>query len=186
MARWPTVTYPPPPVNRASPRYHVVGFGQDLSLILAWILGAIFGAQTLAFWWFGRFAGWRYRAAPLVGWQLAGAAAVLVIGFGAPLPVALPAAVLMGISLGHAYAASVYYSVHTDENRGARAGIHEGLMGFAHFGIPLMGGLAARASGWSVAPCAVAAGVVVIALMIEVWLFLGVRRASTAPTADPR
>jgi predicted MFS family arabinose efflux permease len=149
---------------------------------LAWILGVMFGAQTLAFWWFGRNATWKYRATPLVGWQVAGACALLVIGFGSPLLLSLPMALVMGVSLGHAYAASVYYSVHSEENRGARAGIHESLTGLAHFGIPFLGGVAAKASGWSVAPYAVAVGVVLVAIAIETRLFVGARRTASSST----
>jgi MFS family permease len=130
------------------------------------VLGALYLTQTAGFWWFGRFAGWRYRFAPVASWMAAGAAALLAIGLGAPLPVAVPAAGVLGLALGQAYAASVYYSVHAEEDRGARAGIHEAVIGAANFSVPAAGGFLATRTGWTPAPYVLAAAVVAGSLVL--------------------
>ncbi len=139
----------------------------------AWVLGAMFGAQTLAFWLFGTWSGWRYRAAPLFAWQAAGAAALLVIGFGAPLPWALPAAVVSGLALGHVYSVSIYYSVHSEEDRGARAGVHEALTGMANFAVPSLGGVLVAWLGTRAAPYMLACAVVAVALVAQARVLRG-------------
>jgi MFS family permease len=128
------------------------------------VLGTVYGAQTLGFWVFGRWAGWRYRTGPLLGWMAAGCAALLVLGSGAPLALGVPAAALLGLALGQAYSASVYYSVHSEEARGARAGVHEAVIGASDFGMPLLGGQAASATGWSPAPYVAAVAVSGVAM----------------------
>ena len=149
-----------------------------------WVLGTVYLAQTVGFVLFGRFAGWRYRFGPLGGWMAAGAGALLVIGLGSPLGTALPAAALLGLALGQAYAASVYYSVHSAESRGARAGIHEAVIGAADFGIPLLGGLAVTATDWKPSVFVLAAAVVAVSLAMAA---RAVRRAGLrpAPTESP-
>jgi MFS family permease len=144
-----------------------------------WVLGTVYLAQTAGFVLFGRFAGWRYRFAPVAGWMAAGAAALLVIGLGFPLAAAVPAAAVLGLALGQAYAASVYYSVHSAESRGARAGIHEAVIGAADFGIPMLGGLAVTATDWKPSVFVLAAVVVGVSLVMAA---RAVRRAGAAPT----
>ena len=129
-----------------------------------WVLGTVYAAQTAGFLLFGRFSGWRYRFAPVARWMAAGAAALLVVGLGAPLGAALPAAAVLGLALGQAYAASVYYSVHSTEGRGARAGIHEAVIGASDFGLPMLGGLAATATGWKPSVFVLAAVVAAVCL----------------------
>jgi MFS family permease len=145
-----------------------------------WVLGSVYLAQTAGFVIFGRYAGWRYRFAPVAGWMAAGAAALLVIGLGSPLAAAIPAAAVLGLALGQAYAASVYYSVHSVESRGARAGIHEAVIGAADFGIPMLGGLAVTATEWKPAVFVLAAAVVAVALAMAA---RAVRATSPAPAA---
>jgi MFS family permease len=147
------------------------------------VLGTLFLAQTAGFRWFGRNLGWRYRLAPLLLWQAAGAAAILVIGQGPGPWLAVPAAAVLGLSLGQSYTASVYYSVHAEEERGARAGIHEALIGAGDFSVPLLGGLLATWTAWSSAPCALAAAVTGVA-MIGGWWCL--RAAPTSPSRTSR
>ncbi len=146
----------------------------------AWVLGAVFLAQTAGFWLFGRFAGWRYRLAPVASWLLAGAAVLLVIGLGAPTALAVPAALVLGLALGQAYMASVYYSLHSEENRGARAGVHEAIIGAADFGTPLVGGLAASATGGTTAPWLVATGLVALSVAMAARAVRGVPTSGSA------
>lgn len=141
----------------------------------ALVTGTLFLSQTAAFYLFGRFSGWRYKWRAFVAWQGVSAVALLAVGLGAPLAVAVPAAILGGAGLGLAYAASIYYSVHTDVGRGARAGLHEAFTGASNFVIPLVGGALQSATGWGTAPYAFAAALVGVSVMLQVRL---VRRAA--------
>lgn len=136
----------------------------------ALVTGTLFLSQTVAFFLFGRFSGWRYRWRAFVLWQAMSGAALLVVGFGAPLPAALPAAVLGGAGLGLAYAASIYYSVHTDVHRGARAGLHEAFTGASNFVVPLLAGALQSVTGLGVAPYAFAAALVGASVALQVRL----------------
>ncbi len=139
------------------------------------VLGTLFLSQTVAFFLFGRFSGWRYKWRAFVAWQAMSGAALLVIGLGAPLWAALPAAVLGGAGLGLAYAGSIYYSVHTDVARGARAGLHEAFTGASNFVVPLLGGALQSITGWGIAPYAFAAALVAASVALQAALL---RRAA--------
>ncbi len=141
----------------------------------ALVTGTLFLSQTAAFFLFGRFSDWRYRWRAFVAWQAMSGGALLVVGLGAPLWAALPAAVLGGAGLGLAYAGSIYYSVHTDVARGARAGLHEAFTGASNFVVPLLGGALQSLSGWGVAPYAFAATLVAASVALQVALL---RRAA--------
>jgi CP family cyanate transporter-like MFS transporter len=140
----------------------------------AWVTGTLFLSQTVAFFLFGRFSGWRYRWRAFVAWQLLSGAALLALGMGAPVVVAVPAAVLGGAGLGLAYAASIYYSVHTDVGRGARAGLHEMFTGASNFAIPFLGGSLQEITRWGGTPYAFAATILAVAVLLQVRM---VRRA---------
>jgi len=111
------------------------------------VLGTLFLAQTLGFHLFGRWTAWHWRGEHLLGASLLGAGALLVVTLGAPLPLALAAAALLGLCVGLCYMASIYYSVHAPEDRGARAGIHEAVVGAGNFSVPFLAGQAAEVSG---------------------------------------
>jgi predicted MFS family arabinose efflux permease len=145
---------------------------------LGWVLGALFSAQTLGFWIFGTWAGWRYRRGPLLAWQIAGAGALLFLAFSGTLWVEILASLVTGLALGHAYSASVYYTIHSDEDRGARAGIHESLMGVANFAAPALGGIAVALSGWNAAPYLIAVFMVAGALVMASRTITREQRAS--------
>ncbi|MCE9582331.1 MAG: MFS transporter [Planctomycetes bacterium] len=148
------------------------------------VLAALFLSQTVAFWAFGRFSGWRYRPYAFLAWQLAGAGALAVIGWGVALPFALAAAVAAGASLGLAYAASIYYSVHSDENRGERAGIHEAVIGASNFAIPMAAGLLQKRTGYPQSGYFFAAALVLAAIAAQALILA--RAAKSASTARPR
>lgn len=67
--------------------------------------------------------------------------------------------------------------MHSNESRGARAGIHEAVIGASNFAIPLAGGVLQQASGWAPAGYALAAGLVAVMLVAQ---FLVLRRAAGA------
>jgi MFS family permease len=141
----------------------------------ALVTGTLFLSQAAAFFLFGRFSGWRYKWRAFVTWQAASGVALLAVGLGAPLAVAVPAAILGGAGLGLAYAASIYYSVHTDVGRGARAGLHEAFTGASNFAIPLLGGALQSVTRWGTAPYAFSAALVAVSVVLQVRL---VRRAA--------
>ncbi|HEX5137044.1 MAG TPA: MFS transporter, partial [Planctomycetota bacterium] len=136
----------------------------------ALVTGTLFFSQAAAFYVFGRFSGWRYRWKAFVSWQAASALALLAVGLGAPVAAAVPLAVLGGAGLGLAYAASIYYSVHTDVGRGARAGLHEAFTGASNFAIPLLGGALQSWTGWGTAPYAWSAALVAVSGALQVRL----------------
>jgi hypothetical protein len=133
-----------------------------------YVLFTLFASQTAAFGLFGRRSGWRFRAAPLYACQVVGAAGLLVIGLGAPLAAALPAAVAAGLGLGLAYTASIFYSVHSDEARGARAGIHEAVIGASNFVVPLLAGTVEQNARFGGAGYLLVAGMVVAGIAGQV------------------
>lgn len=142
------------------------------------VLAALFLSQTVAFWVFGRFSGWRYRPGAFLAWQTAGAAALAVIGWGVSLPFALAAAVAAGASLGLAYAASIYYSVHSDENRGERAGIHEAVIGASNFAIPMAAGFLQHRTGFAPAGYLFAAALVLASIAAQAAILARASRQS--------
>ncbi len=111
------------------------------------VVGTVYLAQTAGFHIFGRWTAWHWRGGPLLLATLVGAGALLVVTLGAPFPAALAAAAVMGLSIGLCYMASIYYSVHAPEDRGARAGIHEAVVGAGNFSVPFLAGQAAEKSG---------------------------------------
>ena len=136
----------------------------------ALVTGTLFLSQTAAFFLFGRFSAWRYRWKAFVAWQALSGASLLIVGLGAPLALALPAAVVGGAGLGLAYAGSIYYSVHTDVARGARAGLHEAFTGASNFVVPLLGGALQSLTGLGVAPYAFAAALVAVSVGVQIRL----------------
>jgi MFS family permease len=143
-------------------------------------LAVIFLVQTVVL----GLLGWRVRFAFSAGRLLAPqllalAAAALLPLLGGFLPVLLLAP-LFGLAFGITYAGSIYYSLHAAEQRGRNAGIHEALVGAGGFLPPLLGGLAARWSGWLGAPYLLAAGFTLLALAGQVWLARGIRPALRA------
>jgi MFS family permease len=115
------------------------------------VVGTVYLAQTASFHLLGRWTAWHWRGGPLLGAAALGAGALLVILLRAPLAAALPAAAVLGLAMGLCYMASIYYSVHAPEDRGARAGIHEAVVGAGNFAVPFLAGLAGEAAGGTAA-----------------------------------
>ncbi len=150
--------------------YPKIASSRDYSLVT----GTLFLSQTIAFWLFGIYSGWRYRWRAFVLWQALSALSMLVIGFGAPVAIAVPAAVLAGSGIGLAYAASIYYSVHTDVGRGKRAGLHEAFTGASNFLVPLAAGAFLSVTRWGPAPYALTLALAAAGILLQVRM---VRRA---------
>lgn len=140
-------------------------------------MGLVFFAQLVLFAVLGSHRGWRYRVAPLLGMQALLALAVLVVPFSTSLIALLLIAPVFGAGLGFAYQSSLYYSLHAPVGRGRQAGVHEAVLGMTGATIPLLGGVAAKATG-SFAPFVVAAAATALVLVSSsVWLARAHQRA---------
>ena len=137
--------------------------------IFSYFLGAIFAAQTLTFAFLLFRTFWTYRWAPILSLMAVLGACVMVLpllqGLGAILLIALP----IGVSLGMAYASSIFYSLHGPKLQGLRAGIHEGIVGSGVV-LSLAGGWAADLTGDLRWPFWVGAGTVGLSLLVQFWL----------------
>ncbi len=155
----------------------VIGRGES---VFGAFLGLIFFSQTAVFGILMRFSGWRYRAGPLLWSQ------VPLIGTLAVLPwirnpaVILATAPLIGMGLGTAYFASLFYSVDEPGRRGRYAGVHEMLLGLGSLALPILGGWAAEATGRLQAPYLFAAAVAIVSVVFQAALLGAVpgRRAA--------
>lgn len=144
-----------------------IGHGETL---LGAYLGLIFAAQALTFFLLTRFPGWRYRRAPLLLLQAPMVLVLLVL----PL-LRSPAAILatapgVGLALGMAYFASLYYSVEAPAGRGRNAGLHEAILGIGSMLVPVLGGWVAGATGRIEAPYLVGAAIGGIGLGVQAML----------------
>jgi MFS family permease len=109
---------------------------------------------------------WRFRRARLYGPQLAMLLAMASLPF-ADLGRLAVASMLFGIGVGVCYCASIYYSLHTHEQRGRNAGVHEMLIGLGGMSVPLLGGALARHFGALWVPYATAAAAVGLSLIVQ-------------------
>jgi len=140
------------------------GIGADWFGVL---LGAVFLTQVGAFWWLARTADrWAFRAG-LLRFALAGAAISAVAVPWLPFPILVGLAPLFGLGLGFFYQSSLFYSVHSPQERGGHAGIHETVLGLSAAAIPFLGGIVAAGGGGLRAPFVLSgvalAGVAVLA-----------------------
>jgi len=140
-------------------------------------LGLIFFSQTAMFVLLTRYQGWHYKIGWLVGAQVPMVLVLWILPrLAAPWEI-LATAPLVGIGLGTAYFASIFYSVSAAESRGRNAGVHEGVLGIGAMALPILGGWAARATGSLQAPY-VFSWVAAIGIMaVQLALLAGTRRA---------
>jgi predicted MFS family arabinose efflux permease len=141
-------------LNHHLPRV-VRGHGMDAG-DFGLFMGVVFFAQTLWFALVGPMRWWHFRAAPLLGVQIAVIAGVLGVGHLTSIWSLLLLAPPLGFGLGFAYQSSIYYSLHAPVGRGRQAGVHEAALGIASASIPLAGGALVATRGLY-APFAVAA-----------------------------
>ena len=120
-------------------------------------LGVVFLSTTAAFLFLERHPGWRDRRAPLLLAPVPSVAALLLLPHLASAWAILAAAPAIGLGLGQAYFASLYYSVRDPARRGRNAGIHEACLHLGAVVLPLAGGVAGALSGRLEAPFWVAA-----------------------------
>lgn len=129
------------------------------------LLGAVFAMQTLTFVGLSR---WRPpNEAPAVALALGlGAVAVFLA---APSPAyRVLAAIPFGLATGIAYDASLHASLGRAEGRGRAAGLHEMILGAGSSLIPLLAGVASRATGSLRAPFLLAGAVLAVGVVVAV------------------
>jgi len=133
-------------------------------------LGGTFFFQTLVLLLLAGRVRFTYSLRRLLLPQVLAGAALLAIPALPSFVLLLALAPLLGASFGVCYAASIFYSLHTDVGKGRNTGIHESLIGAGIFLLPLLGGFAARFSGRLGAPYLLAGTAVLIAAALQyVW-----------------
>lgn len=142
----------------------VIGRGEAL---FGAYLGLIFASQTAVFALLARFPDWRYRAAPLLGAQLPLVALMAALPWIHAPALILATAPLVGLGIGMAYFASLFYSVEDQARRGRNAGIHEAVLGAGTILIPILGGWIARETGRLAAPYLFAAAVGMVSVGVQ-------------------
>jgi MFS family permease len=127
-------------------------------------------AQMSMFIILSRSSRWHYRLAPLLAAQAAAVLGVLVIGIGrTPLSFAL-GMLLLGISRGKTYSASLFYGLDAETSKGGNTGIHESIVGAAYIVGPFTAGISAEKISLR-APFFVTAAVVSSAIMLQIWIW---------------
>jgi MFS family permease len=133
-----------------------IGHGE---VLLGTYLGLVFGSQTLSFFLLTRFPGWRHRVAPLLLLQAPMVLALAVLPFLRVPWAILATAPLVGLGLGIAYFASLFYSVEAPRDRGRNAGAHESVLTIGSVIVPVLAGLLATATHHLETPYFLAAAV---------------------------
>ena len=117
-----------------------IGHGE---VLLGTYLGLVFASQTASFYVLTHRAGWRHRVAPLLWMQLPMVLALVVLPFLHQPWAILITAPWVGLGLGIAYFASLFYSVEAPLARGRNAGAHEAVLTLGSLVLPLAAGLVA-------------------------------------------
>jgi len=114
------------------------------------VLGILFAcislAQTITFYALGKLSFWYYRKSILIFAQMVAIIALIITFLTSNVLTFIGAFALLGISVGITHSASLFYTLNTPENRGIRAGIHEGILGLGGLFGPLTGGILATRS----------------------------------------
>lgn len=145
------------------------------------VLAAIFLAQTATFFLLAGRIRFAYSVPRLLIPQLAAGLVVAAVPWLGSYWLLLALTPVLGASFGISYEASIYYSLHARTGRGRNAGVHESLVGLGGFLPPLLGGLAASASGWLGAPYLLAAACLFLAL----WWQYALWRRCRSPRCEP-
>ena len=117
-----------------------IGHGE---VLLGTYLGLVFASQTLSFYLLTHLGGWRHRVAPLLWMQLPMVLVLAALPFLHQPWAILTTAPLVGLGLGIAYFASLFYSVEAPLARGRNAGAHEAVLTLGSLVLPLGAGLVA-------------------------------------------
>jgi hypothetical protein len=125
-----TATFAQRPLHNLWPaacaRAAILPFLPGLVLSLQMLLQGVWGYRA------ARFAAWRYRRTPLVVLHLAGAILLGLVWLKPTFPVAAAAIVVLGLYLGYAFFAAVYYASNSGR-RSFNIGVNECLVGMGSF-----------------------------------------------------
>lgn len=147
-----------------------------------WFMGIVLASQTLMFLWMWRRGSRPWSPRRLWWPQLAAALALAWLPGWDGAMALLATAPLIGLGCGVSYQASITASLADAGTRGRRAGVHEGLIGAGGFAPPLLAGVLVRGGAGLAAPYVLAAGVLVLALLVQAGLH---RRARNSVTLVP-
>ena len=128
------------------------------------------GAQGAVFFSLGGSGAWAYRPLTLLVSTPVAALGLGLVLLAEGLPLAATGALLAGAAQAVTYAASVFYSLDSDHQRGLRTGVHEANLALAG-AVPMLGGWVADQAGAlraplvvALVPCLIAAAVVALLL----------------------
>jgi MFS family permease len=143
------------------------------------ITATVWVGQLVIFYVLSRTDRWHYRFAPMLLLQSVGAVGLLLLGTGSMASIFIMAFLIMGIARGLSYSASLFYSLDTNSPGSGNTGFHETIVGAAYLSAPLVAGFSA--AGISLrAPFIIAAGVAVLGLIIQTFLWTRLPASHTA------
>lgn len=156
---------------------------------IALLMGLMMASETAVFVAMGRFRAWEFSGVPFFLFGAVALGAPLAIAGGSSMPAFVVGFCLLGGCAGVLYTMALFYSVHSPQNKGANAGLHEAIIGSGALVGPLLGGGVARLAGLR-APLVLCAGVILLATCVQagMWSRAGGRGTSSerAPTRDQR
>lgn len=139
--------------------------------VLGRLIGLVAMAQMVGFLWIHRSDRWPYRIVPLMAFQcLAVVGSMMVYLFSSTYLFGIAFA-LIGLSMAMTYSSSLFYSVYAEQRKGAKTGLHEGILGSGGVFGALLGGLVAGAFGLK-APYALCLGVSLIGMSVQGMLYV--------------
>jgi len=151
------------------------------------VLGILFTcislAQTITFYALGKLSFWYYRKSILIFTQMVAIVALIITFLTSDVLTFIGAFALLGIAVGITHSASLFYTLNTSQNRGIRAGVHEGILGLGGLFGPLIGGILATRYTLR-APYLLA--VIVIGASISAQIFFKFKRGNSSATKAPR
>ncbi len=135
---------------------------------LGWLMATVGLAQLVAFYLVSRSSLWQFRLMPLVVIQILGVLGLCALAGGSSLALFAFGLATQGAVTGVTFTSSIFYSFHAGGG-GRRTGVHEAVLGSGHLFGPLLGGFAGEHLSPR-APYALSAGVIVAAVLIQLWL----------------
>ena len=112
--------------------------------IIGVLLSLINVGQGITFFILSRTSIWHYRMRPIFAFEGVALVGMLLLGFGGERATYALGMLLQGLGRGMTYASSLLYVLSATESRGAKAGVHEMLVGSAFTFGPFLAGLAAQ------------------------------------------
>ena len=159
-------------------------FATDLGIppgSLGLLMATVGLATVITFYLVSRTERWQFRLAPLAAAQLLGGAGLAWLALGSGSIDFAVGLLAIGVLIGFSFTASIFYSLFTGSPKGRRTGFHEAIIGSSFFIGALVGGFAAEHLGLR-SPYLIAAGVILLALGVQAWLYLHKRQDSDVQT----